>query len=76
VATLRKLEGVVDAEWQRDDECIVVAYLPGRTRSGDLLEAIAAAGYRPAADPRVVADVPAVYAGSRGPRHTIATPRA
>jgi len=72
VETLRRQVGVVDAEWDRQTDCFVVSYLPSRTRSSDLIDAIVAAGYRLAANPLMVSEVPAVYTLSKGPG---ATPR-
>lgn len=65
---LRELPGVVDAEWDHKTELIVVSHLPSRTRSRDLIDAIVTAGYRLAADPVMVSEVPAVYTASAGRR--------
>lgn len=62
--TLRGLPGVVDAEWDRETEFVIVSYLPSRIRSRELVDAIVAAGYRLAADPVMVSEVPAVYAAA------------
>lgn len=61
VQMLRELAGVVDAEWDRETDFVIVSYLPSRIRSAELLDAIVKAGYRLARDAVMVSEVPAVY---------------
>ena len=61
VDLLRGLAGVVDAEWDRETEFVIVSSLPSRIRSREILEAIVEAGYRLAREAVMVSEVPAVY---------------
>lgn len=61
VELLRGLVGVVDAEWDRETEFVIVSYLPSRIRSREILDAVVEAGYRLARDAVMVSEVPAVY---------------
>lgn len=68
VDVLRAVPGVVEAAWDRQTEFVIVSYLPSYIRSRELVDAIVEAGYRLAADPLMVSEVPAVYVASAGRR--------
>jgi hypothetical protein len=64
VELLCRVAGVVDAEWDREMEVIVVSYLPSRSRSSDLTDTVALAGYRRAVEAVIISEVPAMYFAS------------
>ena len=68
VDVLRALPGVVESAWDRQTEFVIVSYLPSHVRSRELVDTIVGAGYRLAADPLMVSEVPAVYVASAGRR--------